>query len=111
MSDQNRPPDLEDIDRRLRAARAAQDPGGGRKPVVRRGDLGIGMRLGVEFLSAMAVGFALGYFVDRWLGTTPLLMLGLGALGMAAGCLNVFRALQQAEARRKAENAARDSNV
>jgi ATP synthase protein I len=40
------------------------------------------------------VGLALGYFLDRWLGTAPwLLLIGLG-FGIAAAAWEFFRAVQ-----------------
>jgi ATP synthase protein I len=40
---------------------------------------------------ALAVGVALGYFLDRWLHTKPIFMLVFGALGFAAGVREVLR--------------------
>ena len=42
----------------------------------------------------VVVGLAGGYWADRWLGTQPwLLLLGLG-VGIAAGFVNLFRAIK-----------------
>ena len=41
--------------------------------------------------SALFVGAALGWFLDKWLGTRPLLLLLFLVLGMAAGMLNAYR--------------------
>lgn len=40
---------------------------------------------GVEFFSALLVGFVGGYFLDRWLGTRPWLMVVGVAVGFVAG--------------------------
>jgi ATP synthase protein I len=53
--------------------------------------LAIGMRVGVEMVSALLVGLAIGWGLDRWLGTRPILLLVFLVLGMAAGVLNVWR--------------------
>jgi len=37
------------------------------------------------FVSMVASGFVIGYFVDGWLDTRPLFMLGIGALGLIGG--------------------------
>jgi len=49
------------------------------------------MRIGVELVSALIVGVAIGYMLDRWLGTTPWLMLLFFVLGSVAGIVNVYR--------------------
>jgi ATP synthase protein I len=44
--------------------------------------------------ACVAVGLAIGYFADRWLGTKPwLLLIGLG-LGIAAAGVNFYRAIK-----------------
>ncbi len=48
-------------------------------------------RLSTEFISAVAVGFGLGYLADWALGTTPWLMIVLLLPGFAAGVVNVLR--------------------
>ncbi len=53
--------------------------------------LGVGLRVGVELVSALLVAFAIGWALDRWLHTRPL-FLGLSVvLGGAAGVMNVWR--------------------
>lgn len=49
------------------------------------------MRIGVEIVAALIVGVAIGYFLDRWLGTKPWFLLLFFVLGAAAGFMNVFR--------------------
>jgi ATP synthase protein I len=49
------------------------------------------------FVVATVLGLGGGYWADRWLGTSPwLLLLGLGT-GIAAGFVNLFRSLKEAE--------------
>ena len=63
-----------------------QNPGGaGASP------WGIGLRLGVEMVSALVVAVAIGYGLDRYFGTKPFLLLLFLPLGVAAGVLNVWR--------------------
>ncbi len=52
---------------------------------------GIGMRVGVEMVSALVVAAAIGWGLDWWLGTRPILMAVFVLLGGAAGVLNVWR--------------------
>jgi ATP synthase protein I len=44
-------------------------------------------------VSALAVGAALGYALDRWLHTSPLLLSLFVLMGGAAGVANVWRVL------------------
>lgn len=49
-------------------------------------------RVGIELLVAVAVGSLIGYWLDSWLGTFPLLLVIFFFLGVAAGFLNVYKA-------------------
>jgi ATP synthase protein I len=85
--------DPDDFNDRLRQARTRQglDPapkGSGGLP---QGPWGIGFRAGVEVFSALVVGIGIGWMLDRWLGTTPWLLLVFLMLGGAAGVMNIFR--------------------
>jgi ATP synthase protein I len=53
--------------------------------------LGLGLRVGVELVSALAVAVAIGWGLDRWLHTLPLFLVIFMVLGGAAGLLNVWR--------------------
>jgi ATP synthase protein I len=49
--------------------------------------------VGVALVAATAVGLAIGYGLDRWLGTSPWLTMVFTLLGIVAGFLNLFRDL------------------
>jgi ATP synthase protein I len=85
------------FEQRLRAARQKQgldvpaagtkaDPGG-----LDRAAWRIGVRVGVEMVSALVVAVAIGWALDRWLGTSPVFLGVFVLLGGAAGVLNVWR--------------------
>lgn len=60
--------------------------------------MGQALRLATEFVAGVVVGGFIGWALDRWLETTPLLMVVFLLLGAAAGILNVIRtakAMQQ----------------
>lgn len=59
----------------------------------RRG-LALAFRVGIELVSAVAVGAVLGWFIDDWLGTSPWGLLIFFFLGGGAGILNVYRMSQ-----------------
>ena len=52
---------------------------------------GIGLRVGVELVSALVVAVAIGYGLDCLFGTRPILIAVFVLLGGAAGILNVWR--------------------
>lgn len=99
MSDRDRRPDVSDLEARIEAAKAKHgvtdrpgaggDDGGGRPS-----GLGLGMRISVEMIVTVAVGAAIGYALDAWLGTAPLLMVVFLFLGAAAGVSNVYRVVK-----------------
>lgn len=50
--------------------------------------------VGLMFPVSIALGSAVGYFLDRWLGSFPWLSLVFFCLGVAAAFLNLFRVLR-----------------
>ncbi len=50
-----------------------------------------GFRLSSELVAGVVVGAGLGWFVDRWFGTSPWGLTVFLLLGFAAGVLNVMR--------------------
>jgi ATP synthase protein I len=85
------------FEERLKAARSRQgldapprspgmDPGGlGQSP------WGIGLRVGIELVSALVVAVAIGYGLSLLFGARPLFLAVFVLLGGAAGVLNVWR--------------------
>ncbi len=85
---------------RLRAARQRQGleatpPTGKQRPVGLQdaSAIGVALRVGIELLSALVVGLAIGWALDRWLHTVPLFLVLFVVLGGAAGVANVWRAV------------------
>lgn len=52
---------------------------------------GIGLRVGVELVSALVVAVAIGYGLDWVFGTRPILTAVFVPVGGVAGVLNVYR--------------------
>jgi ATP synthase protein I len=51
--------------------------------------------VGITLVVCTVIGLAAGYYADRWLGTSPwLMMIGLG-VGIVAGFVNLFRATRR----------------
>ncbi len=47
--------------------------------------------IGATLVAATAIGLAMGYGLDRWLGTSPWLTLLFTLFGIVAGFVNLFR--------------------
>jgi ATP synthase protein I len=56
---------------------------------------GIGLRVGTELVSALVVALAIGWALDRWLGTKPILLAVFVLIGGAAGVANIWRLFKQ----------------
>lgn len=84
---------LNDLGARLNTARLAHQGPASKKPALRGEASGFGqaMRVGAELISGLVVGVGLGWLLDDWLDTKPLMMIIFIFLGGAAGMLNVFR--------------------
>ena len=96
MSD-DRPSDaLARFSERLDKARAQIDEkpaGGNGGGAGQQQALGIGLRIGIEFVVAIVVATGLGWAFDRVLSTKPFAMIVMFFLGVATGMLNVYRAI------------------
>ena len=93
--DEQEPPSFEE---RLKAARSRQGLDAPPSSSARdTGDLGglspwgIGLRVGIELVSALVVAVAIGWGLDKLFGTKPILIAVFVLLGGAAGVLNVWR--------------------
>ena len=64
----------------------------------------VGLELGV----AVALGLLIGYYMDKWLGTQPWLMLLWLLFGLIAGFRGVFRAVARADRAAAADAKERD---
>ncbi len=89
----SRPPtdDLDSLETRLAEAKARHAPVDPMR--MAGGAMGQGFRFAVEIVVTTVVGTAIGWQLDRWLGTKPWLMLVFMLLGLAAGFLSLFRAV------------------
>ena len=96
MSDQEKPPLLDDLDRRLLAARTREQQSGSRqKPgAASMSGLGLGMRLATELVAGAAVGTGIGWGVDHLFGTSPWATLVFSGMGWVAGIMNAYRAVR-----------------
>jgi ATP synthase protein I len=52
---------------------------------------GIAMKMGTEFVAAVFVATLIGLYLDKWLETSPFLIIVFFVIGSVAGILNVVR--------------------
>lgn len=98
MSEPERPDPLAALGERIERARRARE--GGRRASHEGADpssraaMGLGFRIGLELVVAVFVGVAIGWAIDRWLGTRPWGLLVFLFLGIGAGMTNVYRVVK-----------------
>ena len=59
--------------------------------------LGKALKISTELVAAVVVGSTIGYILDSWFDTKPLLLISFFIIGVVAGILNVFRAAKRME--------------
>ena len=85
---------LDSLSRSLDAGKAAPeriDAGRGGEDKSLASAMGLGVRVLTEFVAGIAVGGLIGYGLDRWLHTSPALLIVFLGLGTAAGFWNVYK--------------------
>jgi ATP synthase protein I len=90
------PDDLKRLGERLNKARRDRRgtaAGDGKSTGGLNSALGASFRIGLELVVAVVVGLGVGWAIDRTLGTRPWAMIVFVLLGIAAGMLNVYRAM------------------
>lgn len=104
--------DFEDFDARLRRLRAEArlpDPEAGREPSRPPKMIGgAGLQVGIELVAGVIGGALMGYGLDSWFGTWPVLFLVMFFLGSAAGMLNAWRYIRRATEQAEQEMARRE---
>ena len=91
-ADGKAPSSLDEFSDRLDATRGEREPDEGRE-----GDgaaWGRAMRASSDLLAGLIVGTLIGFLLDRWLGTSPWLLLVGIAMGFAAGLRNLSRLMK-----------------
>ena len=57
--------------------------------------LGKALKISTELVAAVFVGSTIGFILDSWFDTKPLLTICFFILGVAAGILNVFKSAKR----------------
>lgn len=93
MGDDNKNPDDQTFDERLKRAqaKAKEAPSFETADTQSVSPMGIAFKMGIELVVGSGVGAFIGYWFDRWLETAPLFLVLLLILGFASGIRNVVR--------------------
>ena len=85
----------EDLETRLKIAKSKLQ----NKKIKDSGEKGVflgnAFKLGTELVAAVAVGVIIGFILDNWFGTKPILIIVFFIFGSAAGILNVIKAAKR----------------
>ena len=57
--------------------------------------MGKALKISTELVAAVVVGSIIGFILDGWFDTKPLLTICFFLMGVAAGMLNVFRSAKR----------------
>jgi len=66
--------------------------------------LGKALKISTELVAAVVVGSIIGFLLDGWFDTKPLLTICFFVMGVAAGMLNVFRSAKRMNSKYKKLN-------
>ena len=90
--------DIRQMDERIRQLKAKEKQAQQDKPESRFAYAAkVGFRIGAELISGVIIGAGIGYLLDNWFGTRPLLLIIFLFLGSIAGFLNVYRFVKSTE--------------
>tara|TARA_B100000959_G_scaffold198497_1_gene207634 strand:- start:311 stop:598 length:288 start_codon:yes stop_codon:yes gene_type:complete len=87
--------DLEDLKTRLKIAKSKLQNTNLEKADKKGIFLGNAFKLGTELVAAVVVGTIIGFILDNWFGTKPILIIVFFIFGAVAGIMNVFKAAKK----------------
>lgn len=96
---------LEDLERRIRAAREASRPQQRRRPEVRGLTAAeMAWRMTIELVAGMLIGAAIGWGLDGIFGTRPVFLVVFVLFGVAAGIRTAMRSAEEMRRRQAASS-------
>lgn len=97
---------LENLERRIDAAKSASSP----KPRIEdhHSQAQLAWRMVIELVAGLCIGFAMGYGLDSLFGTLPIFLIVMTLLGFAAGVRTMLRSAKEAQARKEFAEAAQN---
>ena len=87
--------DLKEISTRLEIAKKNINKGTLINKSRNAASLGKALKISTELVAAVLVGATIGFILDNWFGSKPLLIIIFFFIGVSAGILNVFRSAKQ----------------
>ena len=90
-------PNLKEISTRLEIAKKKIKKNERKLESRNAASLGKALKISTELVAAVVVGTTMGYILDSWFGTKPLLIICFFMIGVAAGIMNVFKAAKRME--------------
>ncbi len=87
--------DLEDFKTRLKIAKSKLQNQNLEKSEKKGIFMGNAFKLGTELVAAVVVGTIIGFILDNWFDTKPILIIVFFLFGATAGILNVFKAAKK----------------
>ena len=86
---------LKEISTRLKIAKKNIEKIDQKKSGSNAASLGKALKISTELVAAVAVGTTIGFLLDSWFGTKPLLIICFFFIGVSAGMLNVFKSAKK----------------
>ena len=87
--------DPNDLETRLKIAKSKLHNKEVSENEVKGAFIGNAFKLGTELVAAVTVGSIIGFILDNWFGTKPILIIVFFILGSVAGILNVIKAAKR----------------
>ena len=87
--------DIKEISTRLEIAKKKIKPSLNKNKGTNAASLGNALKISTELVAAVVVGSTIGFILDNWFDTKPLLIICFFFMGVAAGILNVFRSAKK----------------
>ena len=87
--------DLEDFKTRLKIAKSKLQNRNSENSEKKGIFFGNAFKLGTELVAAVVVGTIIGFILDNWFDTKPVLIIVFFLFGAAAGIVNVFKAAKK----------------
>ena len=93
--------DLKEISTRLKIAKKNIRKVEEKKEGSNAASLGKALKISTELVAAVVVGSLIGFLLDDWFDTKPLLTICFFFMGVAAGILNVFKSAKKMQKKYK----------
>lgn len=95
MSDAPDPSELDKLEARINAAKAAKEPE--RQHHDHHSAAGAAWRMVIELVVGLGIGFGIGYGLDSLFGTLPIFLILFTLLGFAAGVRTMMRSAAEVQ--------------